>query len=151
MTNALSDLDQINAGLMSQGARNPFGRDIEPGTTVSGQIVAVIRRHRHNSQGQPLFWVNRKPMVAAAGDPVIDSALVLEIEQQARDGVEDEGLRIITLDRDIQRAISAGVRRARGSGIAIGGCLDGLMYVGPVEGGGYGRVYDLHAYLPPTE
>ncbi|MGW4365446.1 hypothetical protein ACWEKT_07350 [Nocardia takedensis] len=136
---------------MTQGARNPFGRDIEPGTMVSGQIVAVVRKHRHNSQGQPLFWVNRKPMVAAAGDPVIDSALVLEIEKGERDTPDEEGLRLITLDRDIQRAISSGVRRARAGGIALGGILDGLMFVGPVEGGGYGRVYDLRAYLPPAE
>lgn len=149
MTNALTDLDQINAELMGQGARNPFGRDVEPGTGVSGVIVALVRRHRHNSQGQPLYWVNRKPMVAQAGDPVIDSALILETEDRADTG--DEGLRLITLDRDMQRAIAAGVRRARAGGLAIGGRLDGLLYVGPVEGGGYGRVYDLGAYIPPAE
>ncbi|MFI2473876.1 hypothetical protein [Nocardia xishanensis] len=148
MTNALTDLDQINAELMGQGARNPFGRDVEPGTGVSGVIVALVRRHRHNSQGQPLYWVNRKPMVAQAGDPVIDSALILETEDRAD---TDEGLRSITLDRDMQRAIAAGVRRARAGGLAIGGRLDGLLYVGPVEGGGYGRVYDLGAYIPPAE
>ncbi|WP_040703996.1 hypothetical protein [Nocardia takedensis] len=148
MTNALTDLDQINAELMSQNTRNPFGRDIEPGTAVSGEIVAVIRRHRHNSKGQPLFWVNRKPIVAAAGDPVIDSAVILETD--ARDDDQDEGLRTVTLDRDVQRAISAGIRRARAAGIAIGGRLDGLLYVGPAEGGGYGRTYDLGAYIPPA-
>ncbi|MGV9541024.1 hypothetical protein ACWDSF_06825 [Nocardia beijingensis] len=149
MTNALTDLDQINAELMSQGARNPFGRDVEPNTTVSGEIVAVVRRHRHNSKGQPLFWVNRKPMVAQAGDPVIDTALILETDERA-DSV-DEGLRSITLDRDVQRTIAAGVRRARAGGFAIGGRLDQLVYVGPVEGGGYGRVYELVAYIPPAE
>ncbi|WP_054813377.1 hypothetical protein [Nocardia arizonensis] len=151
MTTALTDLDQINTELMTQGARNPFGRDIEPGTMVSGEILAVVRKHRHNSKGQPLFWVNRKPMVATAGDPVIDSALVLEIEEQERDTPDEEGLRLITLDRDIQRAINRGVRQARAGGIALGGKLDGLMYVGPVEGGGYGRVYSLDAYTPPAE
>ncbi|MBH0777284.1 hypothetical protein [Nocardia bovistercoris] len=151
MTNALSEMDQINAELMSSGTRNPFGRDIEPGTMVSGEIVAVIRRHRHNSQGQPLFWVNRKPMVAAAGDPVIDSALVIQVEEQERDTPDEEGLRLITLDRDIQRAISAGVRRSSASGLAIGGCLDGLAYVGPAAGSGYGRVYEMRAYVPPAE
>uniref|UniRef100_UPI003F491328 hypothetical protein n=1 Tax=Nocardia sp. CA-095871 TaxID=3239971 RepID=UPI003F491328 len=149
MTNTLSDLDQINAELMGQGARNPFGRDVEIGAMVSGEIVAVVRRHRHNSQGQPLFWVNRKPMVAQAGDPVIDSQLILEIEANDRD-TDDDGLRAITLDRDVQRAIAAGVRRARAGGVAIGGQLDGLLYAGPVEGGGYGRNYDLRAYLPPA-
>ena len=148
MTNTLSDLDQINAELMGQGARNPFGRDVEIGATVSGEIVGVVRRHRHNSQGQPLFWVNRRPMVAQAGDPVIDSQLILETNE--RDDEADDGLRAITLDRDVQRAIAAGVRRARAGGVAIGGRLDGLLYVGPVEGGGYGRNYDLRAYLPPA-
>ncbi|BDT97312.1 hypothetical protein [Nocardia sputorum] len=149
MTNALTDLDQINAELMSQGARNPFGRDVEPNTTVSGEIVAVVRRHRHNSSGQPLYWVNRKPMVAQAGDPVIDSALILETDERVDS--EDEGLRSITLDRDVQRAIAAGVRRSRAGGFAIGGRLDQLVYVGPVEGGGYGRVYELVAYVPPAD
>ncbi|WP_280411812.1 hypothetical protein [Nocardia asiatica] len=149
MTNALPDLDQINAELMSQGARNPFGRDVEPNTTVSGEIVAVVRRHRHNSKGQPLFWVNRKPMVAQAGDPVIDTALILETDERADS--DDEGLRSITLDRDVQRAIAAGVRRSRAGGFAIGGRLDQLIYVGPVEGGGYGRIYELVAYIPPAE
>ncbi|MEU6188592.1 hypothetical protein [Nocardia sp. NPDC047038] len=113
MTNALTELDQINAELMSQGARIPFGRDVEPNTTVSGEIVAVVRRHRHNSKGQPLYWVNRKPMVAQAGDPVIDTALILETDERVDS--DDEGLRSITLDRDVQRAIAAGVRRARAS------------------------------------
>ncbi|WP_068060331.1 hypothetical protein [Nocardia xishanensis] len=148
MTNALTDLDQINAELMGQGARNPFGKDVIPGQGVTGEIVAVVRRHRHNSQGQPLYWVNRKPMVAQSGDPVIDSQLILVCEKAAAD---DDGLRAITLDRDMQRAIAAGVRRARAGGIAIGGYLDGLLYIGPVEGGGYGRVYDLGAYIPPAE
>ncbi|MFD0362658.1 hypothetical protein ACFQZZ_14535 [Nocardia sp. GCM10030253] len=151
MTSTLTDLDQINAELMGQGARNPFGRDVEIGTTVSGEIVAVVRRHRHNSQGQPLYWVNRKPMVAQSGDPVVDSQLILEIEAGKRQDAADDGLRAITLDRDVQRAIAAGVRRSRAGGIAIGGRLDGLLYAGPVEGGGYGRNYDLSAYLPPAE
>lgn len=148
MTNALTDLDQINAELMGQGARNPFGRDIEIGAQVSGEIVAVVRRHRHNSKGQPLFWVNRRPMVAQAGDPVIDSQLILETDERADE--QDEGLRAITLDRDVQRAISGGVRRARSGGLAIGGRLEGLMYVGQAENGP-GRVYDLSAYVPPVE
>jgi hypothetical protein len=149
MTSTLTDLDQINAELMSQGARNPFGRDVEIGASVTGDIVAVVRRHRHNSQGQPLFWVNRRPMAAASGDPVIDSALILETEERQDD--TDEGLRLITLDRDVQRAIAAGVRRSRAGGVAIGGRVEGLMYVGPAEGGGYGRVYDLNAYVAPAE
>lgn len=150
MTSTLTDIDQINAELMSQGATNPFGRDIEPGAGVSGEIVAVIRRHRHNSQGLPLFWVNRKPQVATGGDPVIDSALIVEVDAAARVDAQDEGLRLITLDRDVQRAISAGVRRARAGGVALGGRIADLLYVGPVEGGGYGRIYDLGAYIPPT-
>jgi hypothetical protein len=150
MTSTLTDLDQINAELMGQGARNPFGRDVEIGAMVSGVIVAVVRRHRHNSQGQPLYWVSRKPMVAAAGDPVIDSALILETDEERQDE-GDDGIRMIILDRDVQRAIAAGVRRSRAGGVAIGGRIDGLMYAGPVEGGGYGRTYDLSAYLPPAD
>ncbi|MFJ2834620.1 hypothetical protein ACIO52_04590 [Nocardia sp. NPDC087230] len=150
MTNALTDLDQVNAELMSQGATNPFGKDVQPGDGVSGEIVAVVRRHRHNSQGLPLFWVNRRPQVATGGDPVIDSALIVEIDAAARVDDQDEGLRAITLDRDVQRAISAGVRRARAGGVAIGGRIVDLLYVSPVEGGGYGRVYDLGAYVAPA-
>ncbi|MGV9676378.1 hypothetical protein ACWDSJ_13945 [Nocardia sp. NPDC003482] len=147
MTNALTDLDQINAELMGAGARNPFGKDVQPGTDVSGEIVAVVRRHRHNSQGQPLYWVNRKPMPAASGDPVIDSQLILETG--ARDDDQDDGLRAVTLDRDVMRAISTGIRRARVNGVALGGRIEGLLYVGPAETG-YGRVYDLGAYIPPA-
>ncbi|APE33803.1 hypothetical protein BOX37_07260 [Nocardia mangyaensis] len=147
MTNALTDLDQINAELMTGSARNPFGRDVAPGDGVSGEIIAVIRRHRHNSQGQPLFWVNRRPQVAATGDPVIDSQLILETDDRADD--EDDGLAAVTMDRDVQRAIRAGVRRARANGVAIGGRLDGLLFVGPAEGGN-GRVYDLGSYTPPA-
>ncbi|MDO3651186.1 hypothetical protein [Nocardia mangyaensis] len=150
MTNALTDLDQINAEIMSQGATNPFGRDLEPGTGVSGEIIAVIRRHRRNSKGLPLYWVDRKPMAAEAGDPVIDSQLVVEIAPADLVDDQDEGLRLITLDRDVQRAIRAGLRRARVPGVAVGGRIEGLLYVGPVEGGGYGRIYDLGAYTPPA-
>lgn len=148
MTNALTDLDQINAELMGTGARNPFGKGVQPGDGVSGEIVAVVRRHRHNSAGQPLFWVNRKPMPAAAGDPVIDSQLIIETTLRADD--QDDGLRAITLDRDVMRAISAGVRAARAGGIAIGGRIEDLLYVGPAEGGGYGRLYALSSYLAPA-
>ncbi|MGF6885878.1 hypothetical protein ABIA39_007609 [Nocardia sp. GAS34] len=79
---------------------------------------------------------------------VIDSQLIVETD--ARDDEQDDGLRAITLDRDVQRAISAGVRRARAGGLAIGGRIEGLLYVGPVEGGGYGRIYDLGAYIAPA-
>lgn len=150
MTNALTDLDQINAEIMSQGATNPFGRDIEAGTGVSGEIIAVIRRHRRNSKGLPLYWIDRKPMVAEAGDPVIDSQLVVEIAPENLVDDQDEGLRLVTLDRDVQRAIRAGLRRAGVAGVAVGGRLEGLLYVGPVAGGGYGRIYDLGAYVPPA-
>ncbi|MEV6064903.1 hypothetical protein AB0L62_33300 [Nocardia asteroides] len=150
MTSTLTDLDQINAEIMSQGATNPFGRDVEPGTGVSGEITAVIRRHRRNSKGLPLFWVDRKPMAVEAGDPVIDSYLVVEVDQAELVDDHDEGLRLITLDRDVQRALRAGLRRARVAGVAVGGRIESLRYVAQVEGGGYGRVYDLGAYIPPT-
>ena len=150
MTSTLTDLDQINAEIMTQGAVNPFARDIAPGTGVSGEIIAVVRRHRRNSKGMPLYWVDRKPMAATGGDPVIDTQLVVEIAPEALVDDQDEGLRLITLDRDVMRALRAGLRRARVDGVAIGGRLEGLLYVGPVEGGGYGRIYDLGAYIPPT-
>ncbi|WP_028477347.1 hypothetical protein [Nocardia sp. CNY236] len=148
MTTTLTDLDAINAELMGSGARNPFGKDVQPGDGVTGEIVSVVRRHRHNSKGHPLYWINRKPTVAAAGDPVIDSQLIVETD--ARDDEQDDGLRVVTLDRDVQRTLGAGVRRAGAGGIAIGGRIEGLLYVGPVEGGGYGRIYDLGAYIPPN-
>ncbi|MEV6659462.1 hypothetical protein [Nocardia fluminea] len=150
MTNALTDLDQINAELMGQGATNPFGKDVQPGDGVSGEIVAVVRRHRHNSQGMPLYWVNRKPQVSTVGDPVIDSQLIIEIDAAARVDKQDEGLRAVTMDRDVQRAISAGVRRARAGGVALGGRIEGLLYVGPMKDSSYGRVYDIGSYTPPA-
>ena len=150
MTSTLTDLDQINAEIMSQGATNPFGRDVEPGTMVSGEIIATVRRHRRNSAGLPLFWIDRKPMVAEAGDPVIDSYLVLEVDADAFEDEQDEGLRLITLDRDVQRVLRAGLRKARVPGVAVGGRIQGLTYVAPVAGGGYGRTYELGAYIPPT-
>ncbi|MFD4434245.1 hypothetical protein [Nocardia sp. NPDC058497] len=147
MTNAMTDLDQINAELMAGGARNPFGREVQAGDGVTGEIIAVVRRHRHNSQGQPLFWVNRKPQAAQSGDPVIDSQLILETD--ARDDDQDDGLRAVTMDRDVQRAIRIGLRRARANGVAIGGRIEGLLFVGPAEGG-HGRVYDIGSYTPPA-
>ncbi|MEV6221941.1 hypothetical protein AB0M13_09850 [Nocardia fluminea] len=147
MTNALTDLDQINAELMTGSARNPFGREVKPGDGVSGEIIAVIRRHRHNSQGQPLYWVNRRPTVAQSGDPVIDSQLIIETD--AHDDDQDDGLRAVTMDRDVQRAIRTGLRRARANGVAIGGRIDALLFVGPGEGGN-GRVYDLGGYTAPA-
>ncbi|MEV0765163.1 hypothetical protein [Nocardia sp. NPDC050435] len=145
----ITDLDRINAELMGAGARNPFGADIQPGAEVSGEIISVVRRHRHNRDGQPLYWVNRKPVPGreGQGQPVIDSQLILDTDQ--REDEQDDGLRVVTLDRDVLRAINAGVRRARAAGIDIGGRLDGLMFAG-LDPSNNNRVYDLKGYTPPA-
>ncbi|MGY5308202.1 hypothetical protein [Nocardia gipuzkoensis] len=147
MTNTLSDLDVINADLMGGNARNAFGKDIEPGAQVSGEIVAAVRRQRRDRSGQPLFWVNRKPMTTPNGSPVIDSILILQTD--AQDDEQDDGLRSLYLDRDVQRALAVALRRAKANGVAIGGRIEGFMYVGPNPDGGFGRVYDSGTYTAP--
>lgn len=144
----INDLDAINADLMGGSARSAFGRDVEAGTEISGEIISVLRRQRrHRETGEPLFWVNRRPTVAESGRPVLDSIVIVQTD--AQDDDEDDGLRSVYLDRDVQTALRAGLRRARVGGIEIGGYLDGLMYVGPNDKG-TGRVYDLKEYRRPA-
>lgn len=149
MTTTVNDLDLINADLMGGSARSVFGKDVEVGAQVSGEIVAVQRRHRrHRETGEYLYWVDRKPAVATSGQPVYDSILLVQTDQ--RDDEDDDGLRAIYLDRDVQRAIRAAVLKSRATGLAIGGQLAGLMYIGPDPKIKGGRVYDVKAYTPPA-
>ncbi|MBF6150288.1 hypothetical protein [Nocardia nova] len=149
MTNTISDLDLINGALMGGSAKTVFGRDVEIGTQVTGEIVAVQRRHRRDREtGELLFWVNRKPTVAEAGQPVYDNVLLLQTDLQDDD--EDDGMRSVYLDRDVQAAIRKAVLKARADGIAIGGVIEGLMYVGQNPNVKGGRIYDMAAYNPPA-
>lgn len=142
-----NDLDAINADLMGGFPRSAFGRDVQQGDSISGEIVSVTRRHRHDREtGALLYWVNKKPTPAADGQPVLDSIVIVQTDLQEDN--EDDGLRALWLDRDVQTALRAAVRKARASGIEIGGYLDEFMFVGPNERGG--RVYELRAYQPPT-
>ncbi|WP_328410983.1 hypothetical protein [Nocardia sp. NBC_00403] len=143
----ISDLDQINADLMGGNARNAFGRNVQPGDELTGEIIAAVRRQRRNSEGQPLFWVNRKPTPAVDGQPVIDSILIVDTGIRADE--EDEGMRSLYMDRDVQRALFAAIRQSGAEGIKIGARIEGFVYVGPAEVG-VGRVYSGGTYLPPT-
>ncbi|WP_280379829.1 hypothetical protein [Nocardia wallacei] len=143
---ASTDLDLINADLMTAGVPNAFGRDAQRGDTLSGEIVAVERRHRRDSTGQPLYWVDRKPSPIETGQPVIDNVLIVQTD--ARDHEDDDGQRSLRLDRDVKKALSEAIRAAGEKGIAIGGRIEGFMLAGHAQGGG--RIYDGGTYTPPT-
>ncbi|WP_280411004.1 hypothetical protein [Nocardia asiatica] len=146
---AMTDLDLINSALMGGGdARSAFGRDVTPGTQVTGEIAAVQRRHRrHRETGELLYWVNKKPQPAESGQPVYDNVLIVATDAQEDD--EDDGTRAVYLDRDVQKAIRKAVLEAKADGIAIGGRIVGLMYVGPDPKIKGGRVYDAKGYIAP--
>lgn len=146
MTN---DLDAINADLMGGSARSAFGRDVRQGDAISGEIISVVRRQRRDREtGALLYWVNRKPTPAAAADgqPVMDSIVIVQTDLQEDN--DDDGLRALYLDREVQAALRTALRKARVSGIEIGGYLDEFMFLGTNERGG--RVYELRAYQPPA-
>lgn len=143
----ISDLDLINADLMNPGVRNAFGRDVQRGDELTGDIVAVERRHRRDSQGQPLYWVDRKPSPIEAGPAVMDNVLIVATD--AEEDEDDDGQRSLRLDRDVKKALRATLHEAGVKGVAIGGRLEGFMYVGQAENGA-GRVYDGGKYIPPA-
>ncbi|MEU5410506.1 hypothetical protein [Nocardia asteroides] len=146
---AMSDLDIINAGLMGSDARSAFGSGAKPGDALSGEIVAVERRHRrHRETGEFLFWVNRKPTVAEGGDPVYDNVLMVQTDLSVDE--DDDGMRALYLDRDVQKAIRAAVQAAGAPGIELGGQIVGLLFVGADPKIKGARVYDAKAYVPPT-
>jgi hypothetical protein len=144
----VSDLDLINADLMGgSSVRNAFGRDVTPGDQLTGEIVAVERRHRRDNEGQPLYWVDRKPSPIEAGPAVMDNVLIVATD--AEDDEDDDGQRSLRLDRDVKKALVPLLREAGVKGVALGGRLDGFMYVGPATAGS-GRNYHGKAYIPPA-
>ncbi|MFI7191564.1 MULTISPECIES: hypothetical protein [Nocardia] len=142
-----SDLDLINADLMGGGIRNAFGRDAKSGDELTGVIVGVERRHRRDSQGQPLYWVDRKPSPIETGPAVIDNVLILDTE--AEEDEDDDGRRSLRLDRDVKKALQIALKQAGVAGIAIGGQITGFMLAGQSEKGG--RIYDGGTYTPPAD
>lgn len=143
----INDLDAINADLMGGSARSAFGRDAKQGDQISGEIIAVTRRQRKDRQtGKPLFWVNRKPSTVGSGQPVLDSIVIVQTDLQDDD--EDDGLRALYMDREVQTALRSAVRKAGAGGIEIGGVLDGFLLAGTNDRGG--RVYDVNGYRPPS-
>ncbi|MGW4247834.1 hypothetical protein [Nocardia sp. NPDC004722] len=144
---SINDLDLINAELMSVAARSAFSKVAKPGDTLTGEIVDVVRRQRTTEAGLPLYWHDNKPATSpTTGRPVIDSSLILAIDTPVDE--DDEGLRSLRLDRDVQKALRDALRTA-GAALAIGGRLEGFSFVGPVPGGG-GRIYNGGRYIPPA-
>ena len=143
----ISDLDLINADLMGGPVRNAFGRDAQRGDELTGEIVAVERRHRRDSNGQPLFWVDRKPSPIESGQAVIDNVLI--VETNAETDADDDGRRSLRLDRDVKKALQAALKEAGVPGIAIGGWISGFTFAGQNERGG--RISDGGVYSPPAE
>lgn len=146
---AMTDLDFINANLMGSDARSAFGSGAKPGDQLSGEIVAVERRHRrHRETGELLYWVNRKPTVAEGGQPVYDSVLLVQTDQAIDD--DDDGMRALYLDRDVQKAVRAAVQASGASGIELGGQIVGLMFCGADPKIKGAREYQMKAYQPPA-
>lgn len=145
---AMNDLDFINAGLMGSDARSAFGSGAKPGDQLTGEIVAVERRHRrHRETGELLYWVNRKPTVADGGDPVFDNVLMVQAEPVDDD---DDGMRALYLDRDVQKAVRSAVQASGATGIALGGQIIGLMFVGADPKIKGAREYQAKGYQPPA-
>lgn len=146
MTNTISDLDLINADLTGP-ARNAFGREAKPGDQLTGELVEVERRHRHDGEGNPLYWVDRKPSRIEAGRPVIDNVLIWQTDLQ--DDEEDDGRRLLRLDQDVKKALNVAMAEAGVKTLAFGARIEGFLYVGPAENG-KGRVYDGGTFIPPA-
>jgi hypothetical protein len=148
MTNTFSsDLDLINADLTGGNVRNAFGRDTKPGDQLTGELVEVERRQRRDSDGNPLFWVDRKPSPIEAGRPVIDNVLIWQTDLQDDD--EDDGRRLLRLDQDVKKALNAAMAEAGVKTLAFGARIEGFLYVGPAENG-RGRIYDGGTFIPPA-
>lgn len=144
-----TDLDIINAGLMGSDARSAFGQGAKPGDQLTGEIVAVERRHRrHRETGELLYWVNRKPTPAEGGQPVYDNVLLVQTDQATDE--DDDGMRALYLDRDVQRAIREAIRASGAEGVAIGGRIVGLLFVGADPAIKGARRYSAKAYEPPV-
>lgn len=143
---SITDLDLINDDLMSQQVPNAFGKDAAPGDTLSGVLVDVERRHRHNSAGQPLFWVDRKPSTTESNQPVMDSVLIWQTE--AEEGPDDDGRRSLRLDRDVKKALAEAIRAAGVPGVELGGVIEGFTFVSQAPRGG-ARFYTGGTYTPP--
>lgn len=144
----VSDLDLINADLMGGGVRNAFGKNVNPGDQLTGEIVAVERRHRTDNDGRPLYWVDRKPSPIEAGRAVMDNVLIVQTDIEPEDD-DDDGQRSLRLDRDVKTALVAILKEAGVKGVALGGRIEGFMYVSPAENGS-GRIYDGGTYTPPA-
>ncbi|MBF6358440.1 hypothetical protein IU449_28495 [Nocardia higoensis] len=146
---AMTDLDFINANLMGSDARSAFGSGAKPGDQLTGEIVSVERRHRrHRETGELLYWVNRKPTPAESGQPVYDSVLLVQTDQAVDD--DDDGMRALYLDRDVQKAIRAAVQASGAGKIELGGQILGLLYVGPDPKIKGAREYQAKGYQPPA-
>lgn len=144
----ISDLDLINNDLMNTPVPNAFGKDAQPGDTLSGVLVDVERRHRHNNAGQPLFWVDRKPSPVENDQPVMDNVLIWQTE--AEEGPDDDGRRYLRLDRDVKKALGEAIRAAGVNGVALGGVIEGFKFQSQAPRGG-ARFYTGGTYTPPEE
>ncbi|MGW4125777.1 hypothetical protein [Nocardia sp. NPDC004711] len=141
----MSDFDLINAELAGPvGPRNAFGRDAQMGDQLTGEIIGAERRHR-TVEGQPLYWVDRKPSPVDAGPPVMDSVLIFQTA--AEDDEDDDGQRFLRLDRDVKAALNAALAKAGVKAVALGGRLEGFTFLGKAK---IGRDYDGGTYTPPA-
>jgi len=120
----MSELDEINADLMGQGAKAfPFDN---MGDAVTGTIVSGKKRQQTSlgDDPKPMFWDN--------GDPKMMTVLVLQTS--LRENAEDDGKRSVYLrggSPDVATgsgtssaaAVREAVKRAGAQGIEIGGTL----------------------------
>ncbi|MBL1079498.1 hypothetical protein JK358_34340 [Nocardia sp. 2] len=145
---AMNDLDLINAELLGDGTpRNAFSKAAKPGDSLTGEIVEVTRRHRTDETGKPLYWHENRPATTpTTGRPVIDSSLIIQID--CPEDENDEGLRTLRLDRDVQKALREALRTADAQ-LAIGGRIENFTFVGPLKTG-TGRHYCGGTYVPPA-
>ena len=145
MTNTMNDLDLLNADLMATRIPpNAFPKGAEQGDTLTGEIVDVTRRHRNDTKGKLLYWVDGKPQPIEDGRAVIDNYLIVQTDIRLDE--EDDGRRSLRVDRDVQVALRAALTAAGASGIQIGARIEGFMLT-VIDAAG-NRHYDCNRYIP---
>lgn len=93
-----------------------------PGTTVTGAIVRepeVVQQTEFGT-GRPLFWDDGKPR----------NQLVVQIQTEARDDADDDGVRAIYIKgKSLTGAVREAVKTAGAPGLELGGVLS-VTYTG---------------------
>lgn len=93
-----------------------------PGTTVTGAIVREpeVAQQTEFGTGKPLFWDDGKPR----------NQLVVQIQTDARDDADDDGVRSIYIKgKSMTNAVREAVKTTGAAGLEVGGVLS-VTYTG---------------------